>query len=320
MQFINSLKEGDSISSIYYVKTKSSATAKTGKEYFNVQLQDKTGNIDGKVWDTESAGIEDFKAGEFIYVEADIISYNGQLQARISRTKIANESEYKAADYFATSKFDKDAMIKEFDSFINSIKNKNFRALLDKFFVEDKAFREKFMNHQGAKVVHHSFVSGLLEHTLTTTRLAKRMAENYQDINVDLVVTACLLHDIAKVDEIKSFPTNEYTDEGQLIGHIVLAYGMIKEKIDELGTFTEKESTELLHCILAHHGSAEFGSPKLPMLMEAYIVAQADNTDAKLQIMRETIANAKALNKLDSQGFVGNNKFYGSNFRESMIS
>lgn len=319
MDFINELKEGDNISSVYYVKTKSTGTSKAGKEYFNVNLQDKTGNIDAKVWDTNSPSIEEFKAGDFIYVDAEVISYNNQLQARVSLIRQADKSDYNPSDYFATSKYDKDAMTKELDSFIASVKNKNFSRLLNAFFVEDKSFREKFLSHQGAKAVHHSFVSGLLEHTITTTRLAKKIAELYPDINVDLVVTASLLHDIAKVDEIAPYPVNEYTDEGQLIGHIVIAYGKILQKIDDIGGFSDKEKDELLHCIIAHHGSTEFGSPKLPMLMEAYVVAQADNTDAKLEIMRESIANAKANGKADANGFVGNNKFYGSNFRESKL-
>lgn len=319
MKFINEMKDGDKLSCIYQVKTKSQAIAKTGKEYFNVQLQDKTGTIDAKIWDVNSQGIEEFKPSDFVYIEGDVISYNGQLQVKIFRTRVADKSEYKSADYFATSKYDKKDMLKELDSFIDEVKNKNFSRILKAFFVEDKTFREKFSSHQGAKVVHHSFVSGLIEHTLSTTRLAKAIAKNYDDINIDLVITASLLHDIAKMNEISSYPTNDYTDAGQLIGHIVLGYDMVKEKINLLGGFSDKEQNELLHCILSHHGTTEFGSPKLPMLMEAYVVSQADNTDAKLEIMREGIANAKVTNKMDANGFVDNTRFVGTKFRESKI-
>ena len=318
MQFINSLKDGQQINSVYLVKIKSQATAKTGKEYYNVQLADKTGVIDGKIWDVESPGIEEFKVGDFVNIEGDVILYNNQLQVKIFRARIANTNEYNAVDYFATSKYDKDEMYKELTAFIESVKNKNYKRLLKSFFIDDKKFVEKFICHQGAKTVHHSFVSGLIEHTISTTRLAKLIAENYNDINVDLVVTASLLHDIAKMDEIASYPDNEYTDEGYLSGHIVLGYYEVRKKIEEIGGFSEIEKNELLHCILAHHGTTEFGSPKLPMLMEAYIVSQADNTDAKLEIMRESIANAKVTNKMDVNGFV-TNKFVGTNFRESKL-
>lgn len=319
MQYINKLQDGDKLSSVYLVKTKSQATAKTGKEYFNIHLQDKSGVLDGKIWDIKSSAIEEFETGDFVFVDGEILSYNGQLQAKILRLRLADKDEYNAADYFATSKYDKKDMAKELDEFISEVENKNFKKLLTSFFIEDKSIREKFLIHQGAKSIHHSFVSGLIEHTLSTTRLAKHISKNYNDINLDLVITASLLHDIAKMREIASFPENEYTDSGQLIGHIVLGYEMVKEKIDEIGGFSEKETYELLHCILSHHGSVEFGSPKLPMLMEAYVVSEADNIDAKLQIMRETIANAKVTNRFDNNGFVGFNKYVNTNFRESKI-
>ena len=318
MQFINKLKDGDELNSIYHVKTKSQATAKTGKEYFNVNLSDKTGSVDGKIWDVNAPGIEEFKAGDFVYVEGSVISYNGQLQVKISRLRVADKDEFNSEDYFATSKYKKEDMAKEIDSLISEVKNKNYSKLLKSFFIDDKKFREKFLSHQAGKTVHHSFVSGLVEHTVSTTKLAKAMANNYDDINLDLVLTASLLHDIAKVDEIAAFPDNEYTDEGMLVGHIVLGYELISKRIDELGDFSEIEKFELLHCILSHHGTPEFGSPKQPMLMEAYIVSQADNTDAKLELMRENIANAKITNKMDSNGFISN-KFLGTNFRESKL-
>ena len=319
MQFINKLKDGDELNSVYHVKTKSQATAKTGKEYFNVCLSDKTGTIDAKIWDVNAPGIEEFKAGDFVAVEGDVISYNNQLQVKVSRLRIADKDEFNNEDYFATSKYDKADMAKELDSLIANVKNKNYSKLLKSFFIDDKKFREKFLSHQGAKTVHHSFVSGLVEHTISTTKLAIAIANNYDDINLDLVITTSLLHDIAKIDEIAPYPINEYTDEGMLVGHIVLGYEIISKKIDELGGFSEVEKYELLHCILSHHGTPEFGSPKQPMLMEAYIVSQADNTDAKLELMRENIANAKITNKMDSNGFI-TNKFLGTNFRESKLN
>ena len=292
MQYINKLKEGDELNSIYHIKTKSQATAKNGKDYFNVQLQDKSGVIDGKIWDVTSVGIEEFSSNDFCHVSGDVISYNNQLQVRISRIYKANKNEFDPADYFATSRFKVSDMVNELDGLINEVKNENYLKLLKSFFIDDKDFREKFIIHQGAKMVHHSFVNGLLEHTISTTNLAKHIAKNYDYLNLDIIITASLLHDIAKVYEISSYPENEYTDEGYLIGHIVMGYEMVKNRIDTLGGFAKAEETELLHTILAHHGSTDFGSPKLPMTMEAYVVSQADNIDAKLEIMKESIQNA----------------------------
>lgn len=318
MQYINKLKDGDELNSVYHVKTKSQATAKSGKDYFNVCLSDKTGTIDAKIWDVNAPGIEEFKAGDFVFVEGTVILYNNQVQVKISRLRIADKDEFNSEDYFATSKYDKNEMGKMLDGFISEVKNSNYSKLLKSFFIEDSAFREKFLKHQGAKTVHHSFVSGLVEHTIYTTKVAISIAKNYDDINMDLVITAALLHDVAKINEIAPYPENEYTDDGLLLGHIVLGYGMVAKRIDELGGFSDIEKNELLHCILSHHGTIEFGSPKLPMLMEAYIVSQADNTDAKLEIMRESIANAKITNKMDPNGFIVN-KFLGTNFRESKL-
>lgn len=318
MQYINKLKDGDELNSVYHVKTKSQATAKSGKDYFNVCLSDKTGTIDAKIWDVNAPGIEEFKAGDFAFVEGTVILYNNQVQVKVSRLRIADKDEFNSEDYFATSKYDKNEMGKMLDGFISEVKNSNYSKLLKSFFIEDSAFREKFLKHQGAKTVHHSFVSGLVEHTIYTTKVAISIAKNYDDINMDLVITAALLHDIAKINEIAPYPENEYTDDGLLLGHIVLGYGMVAKRIDELGGFSDIEKNELLHCILSHHGTIEFGSPKLPMLMEAYIVSQADNTDAKLEIMRESIANAKITNKMDPNGFIVN-KFLGTNFRESKL-
>ncbi len=319
MQFVGELRENDDIQSVYHIKIKSQAKAKTGKDYFNVQLEDKTGIIDGKIWDVTSPGIEEFSANDFCFVEGEVIAYNNQLQVRIKRIRVADADEYNATDYFAASKYSAEELAKDLDSLIGKVKNTNYLRLLKSYFIEDKSFREKFLSHQGAKIVHHSFIRGLAEHTVSTTKLALVMAENYEDINADLVVTASLLHDIGKIDEISSYPQNEYTDEGYLVGHIVMGYEMVKSRIKELGNFTKTEEVELLHVILSHHGSTEFGSPKLPMLMEAYLVSQADNTDAKLEIMREAIKNAKVTNKMDSNGFVENNKFVGTRFRESKL-
>ena len=137
MQFINKLKDGDKLNSVYHVKTKSQAIAKTGKEYFNVQLADKTGMIDAKIWDTSAIGIEEFKAGDFVYVEGDVISYNNQLQAKVARLRIADKDEYNADDYFATSKYNKNDMIKALDTYISEVKNENYKRLLNAFFVAE---------------------------------------------------------------------------------------------------------------------------------------------------------------------------------------
>ena len=313
MVYISSMQDGDKVKSIYLVKNKTQGTSKFGSEYFNISIQDKTGTLDGKIWDTNSQSIEDFQIGSFVEITGDVILYNGNLQIKIERLRVAKENEYDASDYFVVSKRSIDDMKKELDAIIDSIKNEKYNLLLKKIFVEDTDFRKKFFEHQGAKNVHHSFIGGLAEHTLSVTRVAEKIASNYSNINVDLVKTASLCHDIGKVYELTDYPNNEYSDEGHLIGHIMISYEIVANKISNIDGFDEKKRTELLHCILSHHGQLEFGSPKLPSLVEAIIVAAADNIDSKLEIMFEGIEN----NKKDKNSYVGFNKYLNTNFRET---
>ena len=317
MHFIKDIKEGEQLKSIYLVKARSTGTTKTGNEYYSVTLQDKTGSIDAKVWDTGASGIEDFNVGDFVEVTGSVSSFNNTLQIKVDRIRNVDSNEYDINDYFNASSKNLDKMVAELDQIIASVKHKDYSRILKAIFIDNTDFRNKFINHQGGKMVHHSFVHGLLEHTLYVTRIGRDIANNYDDISVDLVITACLCHDIGKVREIAYYPLNDYTDEGNLIGHIVLSYEMVQNEYEKLKDYNVNNKNELLHCILSHHGVLEYGSPKLPSLMEAYIVSNADNIDSKIEILRENINNAKQSKKLDTGGFVGYNKFLGTNFRET---
>lgn len=317
MQFINTLKENDKVKSVYLIKDKSLGVAKTGNQYCNLTLQDKTGSISGKLWDYDNLSDEEknIPAGEFVYISGYIKVYNQQNQLTIDSIRIADANEYNPTDFFKLSKKDVSKMEKELDDMIKSIKNNNYKKILEKIFIEDTDFRDKFIKHQGGKSVHHSFVSGLLEHSLSVANLCKKAVSNYDDLNEDLTITAALLHDIGKVYEISNFPKNDYTDEGQLLGHIMVGYNIVSKKMEEIPSISEKEKIELLHLILTHHGQLEFGSPKLPSLMEAIVLSMCDNMDAKLEIMREGIENAKSNNNYIEGQFVGYNKFLETNYR-----
>ena len=177
--------------------------------------------------------------------------------------------------------------------------------------IEDKEFISSFAKHSAAKTVHHSFVGGLLEHTLSVTRLAAFFADNYPAINRDLLIAAALLHDIGKTKELSFFPMNEYTDDGQLLGHIMIGAEMIHDKAQKIEGFPELLETELKHCILSHHGEYEFGSPKKPALIEAIALNFADNADAKLETMTE------ALEYGTNEDWLGFNRFFDSNLRRT---
>ena len=307
MKFIADLKAGDKIADIYMCKHKLSATTKNGKEYYSVTLQDKTGTIDAKIWEPNSEGIDEFDAPDCIDVFGEVTSFNNALQINVKRARKCKEGEYDLQNYLPVSSKDIDGMYTELLGFIGSVKNPYLKALLDEFFVKDTAFIEAFKKSSAAKTVHHSFIGGLLEHTLSVTKLCDYMAGAYPALNRDLLITAAICHDIGKTKELSLFPVNDYTDEGQFLGHIVMGCEMVGEKIRNINGFPELLSQQLRHCILAHHGELEYGSPKKPAIMEAAALNLADNTDAKMETFTEMLTGASA------PGWQGFNKFFESN-------
>ena len=309
MNYIGELREGEVISEVYLCKNKVTATTKAGKTYYSLQLQDKTGMLDGKVWELSNA-IEHFESMQYIRVDGQVTSFNNSLQLNIKRIRAAQEGEYDVSDYMPCTEKNVDDMYKELLGIIDSIKEEHLNKLLKMFFVEDESFIKAFKNHSAAKSIHHGFIGGLLEHTLSVAKLCIYIADNYPVIKRDLLVSAAIFHDIGKINEISDFPENDYTDEGQLIGHIVMGAMMVDEKIRDIEGFPVVLANELKHCILAHHGELEFGSPKKPALIEALALAHADNLDAKMQTFTELI-NANSGKK----EWLGYNKMFESNVR-----
>lgn len=312
MRFLNELHEGDRINGIYLCKQRQSAVTKNGKPYDSIILQDKTGTMDGKIWDPNSLGIDEFDALDYIEVMGDVTSFAGAMQLNIKRVRKAAEGEYHPADYLPVSENSTEVMYTQLCSMINSIKNTYLSALLKKLFVEDPEFIKAFEEHSAAKTVHHGFVGGLMEHTLSVARLCEYMAGAYPILKRDLLIAAALLHDVGKTRELSSFPMNDYTDEGQLLGHIVIGAQMIHDLAREIPDFPEKLEHQLVHCILAHHGELEYGSPKKPALAEAVALNLADNTDARMETLTEIFAADKG-----KKEWLGFNRIFESNLRRT---
>ena len=312
MKYIESFREGERISGIYLCKNRQSAVTKTGKAYENVVLQDKTGTADAKIWDPNSQGIDDFSNLDYVDIVADVTSFQGQMQLNIKRVRKAREGEYNPVDYLPVSSKDINEMYQELLGFVAKVKNPYLSQLLKSLFVEDKEFVKAFKFSSAAKTVHHGFVGGLLEHTLSVTKLCDYYIHYYPMINGDLLYTAAMCHDIGKVYELSAFPANDYTDEGQLLGHIMIGAEMVGERTRQISGFPVKLGNELKHCILAHHGELEYGSPKKPALLEAIALNFADNTDAHMQTMIEALKAAG-----DNQGWLGYNRLFESNIRKT---
>lgn len=307
MKYIKDYKEGDRVYDIYLCKHKTSAVTKNGKAYDSVILQDKTGTVDAKVWDPNSAGIEDFDTLDYIEVYGDVTSFQGALQVNVKRIRKCREGEYDPADYLPVSPFPIDGMMQELLSLINSVQNAYLKKLLQMFFVEDGEFVKRFRQSSAAKTVHHGFVGGLLQHTLSVTKLCDYYCTQYPVLNRDLLLTAAICHDIGKTKELSLFPENDYTDDGQFLGHIVIGSEMVSEKIRQIQGFPPVLANELKHCILSHHGELEFGSPKKPAIVEAVALTFADNTDAKMETFTELLENSK------ESGWLGFNRLFESN-------
>ena len=311
MKYIKDYKDGDRVFDIYLCKNKQSAVTKNGKPYDSVILQDKTGTIDAKIWEPNNAGIDDFDALDYVEVYGDVSSFQGMLQVSIKRVRRCREGEYNPAEYLPISKKGIEPMYAELKSIINSLSNPYLKKLMLSIFVEDKAFAKAFCNSSAAKSVHHGFIGGLLEHTLSVTKLCDYYCSAYPILKRDLLLSAAMCHDIGKVRELSAFPENDYTDEGQLLGHIVMGAEMVGEKIRAIEGFPKVVGNELRHCILAHHGKLEFGSPKTPALIEAMALNYADDTDAKMETFTEILEAGT------EKGWLGYSRLLESNVRMS---
>lgn len=309
MRYINELRDGEMFTEVYLCKQCQILKTKTGKSYMSLLLQDKSGTIDGKIWDL-GPGVANIEPMDYVKVEGQITMFQNSLQMNIRRARKADEGEYDVTDYMPATEKDVKAMYAELKTFMDSVKEPHLLQLLTNVF-SDKEIAKKFVNHSAAKSIHHAFIGGLLEHTLGVTRMCAFIADSYPLLNRDLLVTAAIFHDIGKLYEISSFPENDYTDEGNLLGHIFIGAELIGKKIAEIPAFPEKLANELRHCILAHHGELEYGSPKKPALVEALALSMADNLDAKMETFREVLAGSEAVNG----EWLGYQKMFESNIR-----
>lgn len=313
MRYLKDLREGDMLSETYLCKSKQVLQTKAGKSYYSLILQDKSGTVDGKIWDL-GPGIDHFDSMDYIRVDAQVVSFQNSLQMNIRRVHKCHEGEYDPKEYMPCTDKDVKELYQELTCYIKSMKNEYLKTLAENYFLEDKVAAKRFANHSAAKAVHHGFIGGLLEHTVSVTRLCDYIAKNYPVVNRDLLLTAAMFHDVGKVQELSTFPENDYTDAGQLLGHIYIGAELVGKLASEIEGFPEKLKHELIHCILAHHGELEFGSPKKPALVEALALSMADNLDAKLETMTELF------NGTEEKGWLGFQKLFESNVRKTSES
>lgn len=312
MAFIADLKPDQVVQGYYLCKYRQILKNKNGKEYCTVRLQDKTGSIDGKIWSMHS-GIEAFGVDDILYIEGDVISYQDNLQFNIIKLKKAEEGECPLEDLLPHTPKDVVVLEKELFAFIDNIQHPQIKTLLETIFYDEWTYK-RFMKAGAAKSVHHAYVSGLLEHTVNVTKIGAHMASLYDHVNHDLVVAGCLLHDIGKLYELSAFPENDYTDEGQLLGHIMIGVEKLVEVARDIPDFSKEALLILKHILLSHHGEYEFGSPKRPKCIEAMIVHLADNADSKVKMLEEMLQTAQT-----EEVYLGYNKILSRNIRKVQL-
>ena len=269
---------------------------KQGGQYLALTLSDKTGSMEGRMWDDVGEAVASCSEGCYVKVQGDVAKYQGKFQITLRKLRCAAESEVDPRDYQPSTKFDVEEMWTELRGYVAAFKNADLRRLVFAF-LDDEQIGPAFKAAPAAKRLHHAWLGGLLEHVVTLVRVCLAAVPFYPEVDPDLLVTGAILHDIGKVRELEWKSSFSYTLEGQMIGHISIAQGMLREKVQALAPFPEKLRVLVEHMILSHHGKYEFGSPKLPMTPEAILLSALDDLEAKMQALRNEFAAAQAAGK-----------------------
>ncbi|MEN8141612.1 MAG: HD domain-containing protein [Thermodesulfobacteriota bacterium] len=288
--YIKDIQDRQAVADLFLVKSMSVAETKAGKPYLNLTLMDRSGDIVGRVWEGAERLQAQCPPGALVEISGQSQSFRGQLQLNINTIKRRDEAQVEMSAFVPASPFDPEEMAAELVGLVRSVGDDHIRRLLLKFFNNDE-FMAGFKRAVAAKGMHHAYLGGLLEHTLGVARLAAAVAPLYPELDRDLLLAGAMLHDIGKMKEFdfSSFPA-DYSDQGRLMGHMVLGVEMIEEKIGRTKDFPPELAVRLKHMILSHHGRYEFGSPTLPMVSEAFVLNFIDDMDAKLN----TIAGVRA--------------------------
>ena len=289
--YVKDIYAGNKISSTFIVAEKNMAVSQKGSPYLNLRLKDRTGEIDGRVWDSAVEFGQLFNKGDVIDIQSRAVSYKNAIQLSISKLMKVDDSEIDPSDFLPTSGLDLDGMFEDLMEFVEKIDTPCLKELLYEFF-KDEDIAARFRKAPAAKGLHHCYIGGLLEHTLSVTRLIDMVADHYEGVNRDLLIAGSILHDIGKIYELSFDRMIDYTDKGRLIGHVVIGVEMLDARIVNIEDFPEQLAMELRHILLSHHGVLEYGSPKRPKTLEALIVHYIDDLDAKVNAFQEFIESS----------------------------
>jgi len=279
------IRDNQLVDGLFLVAVKNHGVTKGGNSYLTLKLLDRSGEIEARVWDRADDLGRGFNRNDFVRVRGQATLYQGKMQIRVQDVLRVDESNVAAEDFLPKSAFDPVAMLEELQSILRGMKNPHLLALAEACFGDQHLMR-LLTQAPGAKTIHHPYLSGLLEHTLSLLKLILKVADNYRGIDVDLLLIGGFLHDIGKVYEFSFERAVEYTDQGQLLGHLVMEVEMVSQKIATIPDFPEELAMLVKHLLVSHHGAYEFGSPKLPQTLEAIILHSLDDLDGKIQAIQ----------------------------------
>jgi 3'-5' exoribonuclease len=277
--------EGRVFDGYFLLLSKQTRSTKANKPYLNLILGDKTGQIEGRVWDPTDPRIgKDIDKGDIVKARGSVSRFDERLQMKVEQMRKAAAGEIEKSDMLPATTYDVDALWRELMGFVDSFTEPDLKLLLTTL-LSDPALSQAYREAPAARQLHHAWLGGLLEHVVSLLRLADRVAPNYPILHRDLLLTGVILHDIGKVRELSWDVGFDYTVEGTLLGHIQMGTELVEKTIDSLPGFPPRLRTLVVHMILSHHGKLEFGSPKLPMIPEALVLNFVDDLDAKMQAM-----------------------------------
>jgi len=295
-RFISELKAGDRIEDeVFLIRSKDLRTTTTGGLYIHAVLVDKSGQVVARAWQATEAMFHSMPEGGFLRFKGRLENYKGNMQFIIDGVRAADPGSFDAADFLPVTKNDIEAMWKRLTAILKGIKHAELAALVEEF-LSDAELMDRFRRAPAASAMHHAYIGGLLEHTLSVLELGQLVIPKYPKLSLDLVLAGLFLHDIGKAAELSFETAIGYTDEGQLVGHIAQAILWIDQKIAALmkrtgRPFSPELRLLLHHIVLSHHGKYEFGSPKLPAIPEAAAIHHLDNLDAKVNMFLAEIEN-----------------------------
>jgi 3'-5' exoribonuclease len=294
--FVKNLKPGSEVAEFFVLRKKEIREKSDGEKFLKLELGDKTGRIEGVVWDNPEQIYDQAQTGEIVKIKGWVTTYKEIPQLKVEKLRKAKKKEIDLSDFLPASEKDLDSLYQEFEKVVSTIKNHHLRRLLE-LLMEDFSLMEKLKKTPGGKLWHHAYVGGLLEHTLKVVQICEKAASMYKLVNRDLLIAGALVHDIGKISAYSAKGFFDYTDEGRLVGHIVSGDELIDKKICAIEGFPPNLALQLKHLILSHQGQLEFASPVVPKTIEAIILHYADELDAKADAFSHIIKTQKSKGK-----------------------